>query len=106
MMLYISDENGDQVYFRFFETNLLEKDGSIIYEPSKLRMSEDYIRYYRFAFLRTNTHTSHATYVVKSLTIQDLLPHSLLCSDAILVHAWFEHKDSMGPEACEGVSVL
>ena len=48
----------------------------------------------------------HATYVVKSLTIQDLLPHSLLCSDAILVHAWFEHKDSMGPEACEGVSVL
>ena len=63
-MLNISDENGDQVYFRFFETNLLEKDGSIIYEPSKLRMSEDYIRYYRFAFLRTNTHTSHATYVV------------------------------------------
>ena len=65
VMLNISDENGDQVYFRFFETNLLEKDGSIIYEPSKLRMSEDYIRYYRFAFLRTNTHTSHATYVVK-----------------------------------------
>ena len=62
VMLNISDENGDQVYFRFFETNLLEKDGSIIYEPSKLRMSEDYIRYYRFAFLRTNTHTSHATY--------------------------------------------
>ena len=38
-----------------------------------------------------------------NLTFQDILPHSLHCSDAISLHAVPQPQNYLGPEACQGM---